>query len=198
MPSHSTDIEKALLSQIAEGNERAFRQFYDLYWAKLYNYLIRIIKSPEITEEIVVDIFLKLWTGRELLQNIQHLDGFLRKVAYNKAMDFFKIASRDEQLKRIIAREMETEETCGADHRLLDGESKNILQQAILQLSAQRRLIFTLSREEGLTHDQIARQLNLSRNTVRNSIAEALRSIREYLKSNDIEPLVALGVFFTC
>ncbi|WP_343703461.1 RNA polymerase sigma-70 factor [Chitinophaga sp.] len=185
------------MSQIAEGNERAFRQLYDLYWAKLYNYLIRIIKSPEITEEIVIDIFLKLWTGRELLHNIQHLDGFLRKVAYNKAMDFFKIASRDEQLKRIVAREMEMEETSGADHRLLDGESRGILQQAILQLSPQRRLIFTLSREKGLTHEQIARQLNLSRNTVRNSMAEALKSIRQYLKSNDIEPLIALGVFFS-
>lgn len=197
MPSHAADIEKSLLSQIAEGNERAFRQLYDLYWAKLYNYLIRIIKSPEITEEIVIDIFLKLWTGRELLHNIQHLDSFLRKVAYNKAMDFFKIASRDEQLKRIVAREMETEETSGADHRLLDGESRDILQQAILQLSPQRRLIFTLSREKGLTHEQIARQLNLSRNTVRNSMAEALKSIRQYLKSNDIEPLIALGVFFS-
>ncbi|WP_157986494.1 RNA polymerase sigma factor [Chitinophaga alhagiae] len=197
MSSHAADIEKSLLSQIAEGNERAFRQLYDLYWAKLYNYLIRIIKSPEITEEIVIDIFLKLWTGRELLHNIQHLDGFLRKVAYNKAMDFFKIASRDEQLKRIVAREMEAEETCGADHRLLDGESRDILQQAILQLSPQRRLIFTLSREKGLTHEQIARQLNLSRNTVRNSMAEALKSIRHYLKSNDIEPLIALGVFFS-
>ncbi len=197
MPSPAADIEKSLLSQIAEGNERAFRQLYDLYWAKLYNYLIRIIKSPEITEEIVIDIFLKLWTGRELLHNIQHLDGFLRKVAYNKAMDFFKIASRDEQLKRIVAREMEMEETSGADHRLLDGESRGILQQAILQLSPQRRLIFTLSREKGLTHEQIARQLNLSRNTVRNSMAEALKSIRQYLKSNDIEPLIALGVFFS-
>ncbi|MGN6510834.1 MAG: RNA polymerase sigma-70 factor [Chitinophaga sp.] len=197
MPSHAADIEKELLLQIAEGNERAFRQFYDLYWAKLYNYLIRIIKSPEITEEMVIDIFLKLWTGRELLLNIHHLDSFLRKVAYNKAMDFFKIASRDEQLKRIVAREMEAEETRGADHRLLDGESKTILQQAILQLSPQRRLIFTLSREKGLTHDQIARQLNLSRHTVRNSMAEALKSIRHHLKNNDIEPLIALGIYFS-
>lgn len=190
------DNEKDLLSQIAEGNEPAFRIFYDLYWEKLYNYLMSIIKSREITEEIVIDIFLKLWTGREFLQNIQHLDGFLRKVAYNKAMDFFKIASRDAQLKRVIADKMVNEASIGADHLLLDNESRNILHQAIQQLSPQRRLIFTLSREEGLTHDQIARQLNLSRNTVRNSMAEALKTIRHYLKHNDIEPLIALGVLF--
>lgn len=190
------DNEKDLLSQIAEGNEPAFRVFYDRYWEKLYNYLMSIIKSPEITEEIVIDIFLKLWTGRELLQNIQHLDGFLRKVAYNKAMDFFKIASRDAQLKRVIADKMANEASIGADQLLLDNESQHILHQAIQQLSPQRRLIFTLSREEGLTHDQIARQLNLSRNTVRNSMAEALKTIRHYLKQNDIEPLIALGVLF--
>ena len=194
MPSNQANKEKELLSQIADGSEPAFRVFYDLYWEKLYNYLMRIIKSPEITEEIVIDIFLKLWTGRELLQDIRHLDNFLRKVAYNKAMDFFKIASRDAQLKRIIAHKMVAEEPTGADYRLLDKESQNILQQAIQQLSPQRCLIFTLSREEGLTHDEIAKQLNLSRNTVRNSIAEALKTIRHYLKDNDIEALVALGV----
>jgi RNA polymerase sigma-70 factor (family 1) len=193
---NSADNEKELLSLIAEGDEPAFRVFYDRYWEKLYNYLMRIIKSREITEEIVIDIFLKLWTGREYLLNIQHLDSFLRKVAYNKAMDFFKIASRDAQLKRIIAHNMIHEESIGADHRLLDNESRDILQQAIQQLSPQRRLIFTMSREEGLTHDQIAQQLNLSRNTVRNSIAEALKTIRHYLKSSDIEPLIAMGVFF--
>jgi RNA polymerase sigma-70 factor (ECF subfamily) len=196
LPSNQANKEKELLSQIADGSEPAFRMFYDLYWEKLYNYLMRIIKSPEIAEEIVIDIFLKLWTGRELLQDIRHLDNFLRKVAYNKAMDFFKIASRDTQLKRVIAHKMAAEEPTGADYRLLDKESQNILQQAIRQLSPQRGLIFRLSREEGLTHDEIAQQLNLSRNTVRNSIAEALKTIRHYLKDNDIEAFVALGLLF--
>lgn len=196
MSTNTTDTEKQLLQQIADGHEPSFRVLYDRYWARLYNYLMRITKSHEITEEIVTDVFLKLWTGRELLQNIQHMDGFLRRVAYNKAMDFFKISSRDARLQQVIAGRMADAADADADRRLLENEYRHILQQAIQQLSPQRRLIFTLSREEGLTHEQIARQLHLSRNTVRNSMAEALKSIRQYLHKHDIDTYIAVWIFF--
>lgn len=192
------DNEKELLALIAEGHEPAFRVLYDRYWEKLFNYLVHITKSREIAEEIVADVFLKLWTGRDLLQNIQHMDGFLRKVAYNKAMDFFKIASRDARLQRIIAEGMSEAAESGTDGRLLDNEYQHILREAIRQLSPQRRLIFNLSREAGLTHEQIARQLNLSRHTVRNSMAEALKSIRQYLLKYDIDTFILAWIFFTC
>jgi RNA polymerase sigma-70 factor (ECF subfamily) len=192
------DTEKELLALIAEGHEPAFRVLYDRYWEKLFNYLVHITKSREIAEEIVADVFLKLWTGRDLLQNIQHMDGFLRKVAYNKAMDFFKIASRDARLQKVVAAGMSEAVEADTDNRLLDNEYRQILQEAVQQLSPQRRLIFSLSREAGLTHEQIARRLNLSRHTVRNSMAEALKSIREYLRRYDIDTLLLCWIFFTC
>ena len=86
MSTNLPDTEKELLALIAEGHEPAFRVLYDRYWEKLFNYLVHITKSREIAEEIVADVFLKLWTGRDLLQNIQHMDGFLRKVAYNLSL----------------------------------------------------------------------------------------------------------------
>ena len=198
MSTNLPDTEKELLALIAEGHEPAFRVLYDRYWEKLFNYLVHITKSREIAEEIVADVFLKLWTGRDLLQNIQHMDGFLRKVAYNKAMDFFKIASRDARLQKVVAAGMSEAVEADTDNRLLDNEYRQILQEAVQQLSPQRRLIFSLSREAGLTHEQIARRLNLSRHTVRNSMAEALKSIREYLRRYDIDTLLLCWIFFTC
>lgn len=178
-----------LLQEIAAGNEAAFKILFETRREKLYNYLFRITKSREISEEIVIDVFLKLWIGRELLKEIDNLDGFLYKVAYNKALDFFRIASRNIRLQKLITREMEydRERVREADYDLLENEYREILDHAIGQLSPQKRLIFSLSRKNGLSHDEIARQLHLSRNTVRNTIAGSLRSIRQFLQERGVD-----------
>lgn len=174
--------EKELLQQIAAGDEKAFAAVFETYRQRLYAYLLRITKSPVIAEDIVVDVFMKLWVGRELLPNIQSLGGFLHKVAYNKAMDLFTATARHTRLQQVYAERIGNRPERGADDLLVDDECRRILLEAVNQLPPQRKLIYTLSREQGLTHEQIARALNLSRHTVKNSIVAATRSISEYLQ----------------
>jgi RNA polymerase sigma-70 factor (family 1) len=176
-----------LLTEIAAGSEAAFKTLFENYQDKLSRYLVRSIKSPEVAEEIVIDIFLKLWMGRELLGEIRNIDGFLYTVAHNKALDFLKSASRNANLQKLVLREMELSQENQADHQLLDHEYQGILHDAIKQLSPQRRQIFTLSRENGYSHDEIARRLNLSRNTVKNTITETLRLLKQHLKNKNIQ-----------
>lgn len=186
-----TDAE--LQMQIAGGDESSFQQLFERHRAKLFNYLLSIVKSREIAEELVIDVFLRLWTGRELLTEIQNMDAFLHKVAYNKAIDFLRISSRNASLQKLVRREiMASSKERGADYRLQEQEYREIIRGAIHQLSPQRRLVFILSRVEGLTYDQIAERLNLSRNTVRNTLAETLRSIRSHLKKQEISPVLLL------
>jgi len=118
------------------------------------------------------------------------MDAFLHKVAYNKALDFFRIASRNAALQKLIRREMEEAREKQADHRLQEWECKEIINRALERLSPQRRVIFSLSRMEGLSYDEIAEKLHLSRNTVRNTIAETLRSLRSYLKEHEINAVL--------
>lgn len=186
------DKDSILLHEIASGNEAAFRMLFDARYEKLFNYLFHITKSREIAEEITIDVFLKLWMGRDLVKEISNLDGFLYKVAYNKALDFFRIASRNARLQRLISHEIGRGKAKEADHELLDNEYQEILNNAIRQLSPQKRLIFTLSRKDGLTHEEIAKQLHLSRNTVRNTIAESLRIVRQFLQDKGVEGLFIL------
>jgi RNA polymerase sigma-70 factor (ECF subfamily) len=175
-----------LLSAIASGDEVAFRQLFDLYRDKVYNYMLHVTKSPAIAEEIVLDVFLKLWIGRELIQEIRDMDAFLHKVAYNKAIDFFRMAAKEKNLQKAIEQKMQDSKEKEADYKLIQSEYQQIINKAIEQLSPQRRLIFTLSRMDGLTHDEIAQQLQLSRNTVRNTIADTLKSIRDFLQGAGI------------
>ena len=176
--------EKELLLQVAEGDEQAFNILFARYRNQLYSYLLRITKSPEVAEDIVVDIFMKLWVGKDLLHNIRELQPFLHKVAYNKAMDFFKVTARRARLQNIYIKRAGQQPEKMADEILIDAESRRILREAINRLSPKRKIIYDMSREQGLTYDQIADALNLSRNTVKATIQAATHSISQYLRKN--------------
>jgi RNA polymerase sigma-70 factor (ECF subfamily) len=187
-----SNMDTSLLYEIASGNEDAFELLFEQQRGRLYNYMLKITKSKVVAEEIVLDVFLKLWIGRELLPEIKNMDAFLNKVAYNKALDFLKIASRKKEIHKLVAKQIEACQEQEADHKLLDSEYQSILKKALDQLSPQRRIIFTLSRMEGLTNEEIAQQLQLSRNTVRNTLHESLQSIREYLRQNNLLSMIIL------
>jgi len=186
----SNDYE--LLYETSIGNEVAFSQLFEKHRGKLFNYLLRVTKSKEISEEIIMDVFMKIWMGKELLTDVKNFEAFLCVVAKNKSMDFFRVAARDERLQKMVGNRITQEQENQTENIVLEKEYKTILEQALLKLSPQRKQIFYLSREQGLTHDQIAKHLNLSRNTVRNTMAETLKHIRVFLKKNDIVPSVLL------
>jgi RNA polymerase sigma-70 factor (ECF subfamily) len=183
VPEQPLYDERDLLQQAAAGNQDAFARIFETYRQRLYSYLLAITKSPEVAEDILVDVFMKLWIGREMLPRIESLEGFLHKVAYNKAMDFFKTTARHARLQQVYAqRIISSQQERTQEDWLIDEECRRIFQDAVNQLPPQRKLIYTLSREQGLTHKEIAHALNLSRNTVKSTIMAANRSISEYLQ----------------
>ncbi|GEP89757.1 RNA polymerase sigma-70 factor, ECF subfamily [Chitinophaga terrae (ex Kim and Jung 2007)] len=192
MSVDSNYSEHEILRRIAEGDEQAFTALYNRYWNKVYTYLRRMTKSHEIAEELLYDIFTKLWTGRELITEIQHMDAFLSKVAYNKAISFFRYTATQRKMQQLVAGQMAPAQVDDAANRLLDSEARELLQEAIWHLSPQRRLVFTLSRDQGLTHEQIARQLNLSTQTVKKTMSNALGAIREFLHKRGVEGAMLL------
>lgn len=189
--------EKELLCQIAEGNETAFKTLFEKYRSKLYHYLFHITKSREVAEEIVMDVFLKLWLGREMVREIDHFDAFLFRVAQNKAIDFLRSVNRDHTLRYHVWEEMQAAAET-ADSRVICTEIETTIRQAVRHLSPQRQLVYQLSREDNLTHDQIASRLNLSKNTIKNHIVESVRFIRGYLHSHQdmISLITVFGFVF--
>lgn len=180
MPEQPTYNERELLQQVAHGSQDAFARIYEKHRQRLYNYLLGITKAAQVAEDILVDVFMKLWIGREMLVRIENLEGFLHKVAYNKAMDFFKTTARHARLQQVYAQRIDQPQQNPEDW-LIDEEARRILREAINQLPPQRKLIYTMSREQGLSYDEIAKVLHLSRNTVKGTIMAATRSISEYM-----------------
>jgi RNA polymerase sigma-70 factor (ECF subfamily) len=184
-----------LMRRLAAGDEEAFNRLFERHRGKLYDYLVKVTRSAEISEEIVTDVFVKLWIGKELVTEIRQLDAFLHTVAYHKALDFLRTVSRKRRMHKTYLESFQPEPEKSADELLIDAESLQLFKRAVQTLPPKRKLIYTMSREKGLTHEEIARALNLSPNTVKNSIVTATRVIGEFLHEHHAGK-AALGVLF--
>lgn len=173
--------EKLLLRQIARHDEKAFKTLFEAYQPRLYHYIIGIVKSKETAEEMVIDVFLKIWQQREVLAGVERIDAFLFRIAFNQSVDFLRRAARNPKMRDIIWQEMELAGGAPSDEPVLAKEYEVKLKEAIGLLSPQRQLIFRMSREKNFSHSDIAEKLQLSKYTVSNHITESLRFIRAYL-----------------
>lgn len=187
--AHKYDDSYAL-TKIKEGDEYFFNLVYEKYRNKLFIYLYKITKSREVAEETVIDVFLKLWHGREVVTEIENLERFLFKVAYHKAVDFLRSAKRDPVILREIWEVIQKSSDEKADKQLLQDNIEAAVRTGAEQLTPQRQKVFYLRYNEGLSYEEIASRLNLSLNTVRNHLAASVQFIREFLQKDHLLFLV--------
>jgi RNA polymerase sigma-70 factor (ECF subfamily) len=181
------------LQEVAAGNEKAFKVLFEQYRGKLFTYISRFVKSDAVAEELVLDVFMKIWTGRDLISQVRNFDAFLFRIAHNKSIDFLRSAAGDRQLSELLWDRIELADQQSADTGLMTQEYENKIRAAIALLPPQCKKVYILSREEELTHDQIAQQLNISRATVNNHIVTAQRFIRNFLsKEIDLAIIILL------
>ena len=186
--------EKDLLTQVALGHEASFESLFRIYHERLFHYISTFIKSRQIAEELVTDVFMKIWLGRELLPQIENFGSFLFRVAHNKSIDFLRAAANDPQFRDLLWEKIQLSGSERADASVLSHEFEQKVREAVALLSPQRKKVYEMSRDEEMSHEQIAYHLGLSRHTVNNHIVEAKRFIRSYLAKNlDIAYLVLLA-----
>ncbi len=181
---YNTEQDYLLQNQVSQGDQHAFTILFDRYQPRLFNFIVNLIKSKEVAEELVMDVFLKLWLSRDMISTIENFDGFLFKIAYNKSIDFFRAAAKDKTVADIIWERIQIPAQSYADAPLLMQEYETKLREAIELLPPKRRQVFDMSREEGLSHNEIADTLGISKNTVANTIVEAKQFIKSYLEKH--------------
>lgn len=175
--------EQALLQRTAEGDREAFSILYTHYYTGLYRFVFFILKSPEDSEEIIQDVFLKIWVKRQTLTGIRSFEDYLFRMAKNRIFDKSKQSQTRRKLNRHIA--PNTEE--GADSPfddLLFQQYHETAQEAINQLSQRRREIFLMNARDELTAREIAVLLNISLPAVKKQLHEARHFIKDYLRKH--------------
>lgn len=172
--------EKELLIKLKEGDEYAFIQVYNENRNKIYSYAYQLSKSASTAEEIVQEVFIRIWQKRDQINEELNFPAYLKKITLNHVLNHLKKVAREKSLQEQVYHTIEQSANRTED-LLLEKELRKIYIDAIAQLPPQKKIIYQLSRTEELSHDEIAKQLNISKNTVKNHMVEASRFIREYV-----------------
>ncbi|MNY28271.1 ECF RNA polymerase sigma factor RpoE [compost metagenome] len=173
-----------MLSELKEGNEKAFRQLFDLYYQDIYGYSISLLKSKEAAEENVQDVFMKVWMHRENLNLEQSFKSYIFTIARNQAFNTLNKAANDIALKEAIFYESQKSHEYG-DYSIREADCKKLRKQAMNQLPPKRKQIFKMSRKKGMSYEEISQELGISINTVRNQMSKALESMRVFFHVHD-------------
>lgn len=184
MPDTKNHSEQLLVSELKNGNEKAFRQLFDLYYQDIYGYSISLLKSKEAAEENVQDVFMKVWLHRENLNPDQTFKAYIFTIARNQAFNTLNKAANDLALKEAIFYESQKSHEYG-DYSVREADCKKLRKQAMKQLPPKRKQIFKMSRKKGMSYEEISQELGISINTVRNQMSKALESMRVFFHVHD-------------
>ncbi|MDX1699093.1 MAG: RNA polymerase sigma-70 factor, partial [Melioribacteraceae bacterium] len=170
---------------------------YEKYSGGIYGFSLKLLKSTDFAEEVVQDVFLKVWNTRNDLDVNLNFKSFIYTIAKNLSLNILKRAANDLNLRDQLLYTQETFSTSTKDN-LLNKEYENVKRNAINSLSSGRRRIFLMSREEGLSYEEIAKNLGISVNTVKTQMKTALKNIRKHLsKHGDMDFLIFHIIYFT-
>ncbi|MGN8070445.1 RNA polymerase sigma factor [Mucilaginibacter sp. SG564] len=180
--------EKDLLMQVASGNENAFRQLFMLHHQQLGVHMLRITNSIELAEEVVQDVFVKIWFTRESLVRVDNFKAYLFVISKNHALNCLKkLAKERAMIRQLEDADRPNLEVAGTDMYY------NLLDEAIDQLPPQQQKVYLLSRHGRLKYTEIADQLELSRETVKKYLQIATLSITEYVHEH-LEVMAFLSI----
>jgi RNA polymerase sigma-70 factor (family 1) len=187
--------EKLILARTAKGDQQAFGVLFNFYKNKVYGYALAILQTNSAAEEIVQDVFIKLWIRRQHLATIDNFGGFLRTIAKNETLNALKKIAV-EQKNYQLANQTNTDIDSATENEIQFRETKKLLDEAINKLPPQQKLIYNLCHMEGLKQKDVAEKLSLSPLTVKTHLRDAVKSIKNYLIIHDEIKAVPLLLFF--
>jgi len=172
-----------LLLRVSKGDEEAFRRLYDLYRNKIFSITWKLTGAETLAEDVVQEVFIKLWLHREELSNINYFNSYLNVITRNYIFNHLrKLANEDAFLQGLTIKNEYS--TCDGFDAIVFNELQNLHQKAISFLPPCQKKVYLLSRLEGLKHQEISAHLKISYSTVKSHFMEASRFIKHYLLSH--------------
>ncbi|MDL5513361.1 RNA polymerase sigma-70 factor [Arenibacter sp. M-2] len=170
-----------LIASLIKGNRTAFKTIFDLYEKRLYHYIHSITKSDYASEEILQEVFIKIWTKKETIDVRYSFDAFLFTIAKNSAYNYLRSIASQESLKKEYWKNISSlnEET---ENSILLAEYEDLVNDILENIPTQKRSIFILSKQQGKSNEEIAELLGITQKTVKNHLWKTLQIIRAELK----------------
>lgn len=189
----ATYEEREVIALVSQGDEKAFRALFDRYHHRLGAHVFRLTRSQEMAEEVVQDVFLKIWLGREKLADVQDFQAYLYVASKNHALNCLK--------KVAMERSVTTDLECLTPENQPDEMHEENLQYALIDeaidhLPPQQRQVYLLSRHERLQYTEIADRMNISRETVKKYLKIASDSITSYIRKKLVIRVLVILLYF--
>lgn len=163
------------------GDELAFSSIYRHYHSSLYIYLLRFCKVPSLAEDLVHDVFLKIWEIRERINPQLSFSGYLYRIARNHVFKTIAKLATDEQMRGELFLQLSQHDAGLTDLTIRSREYDRLFQEALSRMTSQRLNVFRLCRQEGKTYDEAAAILGISRDTVKKHMVLSMRFIQDYI-----------------
>src|SRR5690554_4373530 len=182
-----------LLFSLKKGDRTAFRAIFGLYQGRVYHFVHSLTKSDYITEEIVQEVFIRIWTKRETLKVGYSFEAFLFTIARNLTYNHLRSIANQQSLKEEFWKNIsylskQTEDT------ILLAEYETLVEDILQNIPTQKRSIFILSRQQGKSNQEIADLLGISQKTVKNHLWATLQIIKRQLGPH-LESVYCLLIF---
>jgi RNA polymerase sigma-70 factor (family 1) len=186
--------QKNLLVRLKKGDEAAFNGIYEAYGKPMYLKILRMVKDKDMTEELLQELFIKIWDGRAKIDLEKSFQSFMYTVTRNLVFNYFrKVASDNAMVEQLLLRG--TEHYLSGEEILLNKETSALLQNAIDQLSPQRKLVFELCKIEGKSYEEAGQILGISVATVNSHMTKSLQSIKAYILKHQETGLMLISLY---
>ncbi|GEP94711.1 RNA polymerase sigma factor [Chitinophaga cymbidii] len=196
--SEALHNENELLQRIAAGDEDAFSRLYKYYQPRLHLFILPLTGfSRQDADEVMQDIFIKVWLRRETLAGIRSAQSYLFTMAKNRLYD---MRTQQAQLTKAghVLQLQQAEGHMEVQEKIQLDEYHEIARLAISRLPQQKRRIFLLRNEQGLSLDEIAAQLNITKFAVKKQLYEAVKSVKDYLKQHAGVDIPIIILIYSC
>jgi len=177
--------EPELCRSLIRGDERAFRKLFDRFHRKIFQFAFNFLKDGAQSEEIVQETFLNFWLHRERLDPNRPIAPLLFTMARRSLIDAWRKAAHSERFRQHVRQFMlsvsnETEE------QVVQNDFERITQEALCLLNKQQQQVFQLSRHEGLSYEEIAKQMHISKHAVKYHLVNALKILKTHLAKHGL------------
>ncbi|OOQ58662.1 RNA polymerase sigma-70 factor [Mucilaginibacter pedocola] len=172
--------DSAIIALLKEGDQRVFEQVFKTHFKNLHSYAYTFLKDDELAEEVVQNVFCRIWEKRGQLKTDGSIKAYLYRAVHNESLNYLKREKVKANFEVYYTGQMEQQEGESAE-KVMATELEQRIRQALNELPQQCRTIFQLSRFEQLKYQQIADHMGLSVKTIENQMGKALKLMRAKL-----------------